>query len=67
MSSDRFPQNTNPAKELMAALDIKQAHIVSEWAHDRPLISCRFEPQGRYVFAGAEDNTVQRWALADGV
>lgn len=31
------------------------------------MISCRFEPQGRYVFAGAEDNTVQRWALADGV
>ena len=52
---------------MTAALDIKQAHIVSEWAHDRPLISCRFEPQGRYVFAGAEDNTVQRWALADGV
>lgn len=51
---------------MTAALDIKQAHIVSEWAHDRPLISCRIEPQGRYVFAGAEDNSVQRWSLADG-
>jgi WD40 repeat protein len=47
-------------------LDVKQAHIVSEWAHDRPLISCRFEPQGRYVFAGSEDSTVQRWTLDGG-
>jgi WD40 repeat protein len=47
-------------------LDVKQAHIASEWAHDRPLISCRFDPQGRYVFAGSEDSTVQRWALDGG-
>jgi WD40 repeat protein len=51
---------------MAEALDVKQAHIVNEWAHDRPLVSCRFEPQGRYVFAGSEDSSVLRWALADG-
>lgn len=51
---------------MAEGLDVKQAHVVAQWAHDRPLVSCRFEPQGRFVFAGAEDNTVQRWALADG-
>lgn len=49
-----------------AAMDIKQAKVTATWAHDRPLISCRFDPQGRYVFCGAEDKTIQRFALADG-
>ncbi|MGH7127362.1 MAG: WD40 repeat domain-containing protein [Planctomycetaceae bacterium] len=47
-------------------LDPKQAHVLAQWKHDRPLVACRLEPQGRYVFSGAEDATVQRFALADG-
>lgn len=47
-------------------LDVKQAHVVAQWAHERPLVSCRIEPQGRFVFAGSEDSSVQRWNLADG-
>lgn len=47
-------------------LDVKQAHVVAQWPHERPLVSCRFEPQGRFVFAGSEDNSVQRWNLTDG-
>ena len=27
-----------------------------------PLISCRFSPDGKYVFASAEDRTIQRYA-----
>lgn len=48
--------------------DPKQAHVIVQWKHDRPLIGCRFDPLGRYVFAGAEDNSVLRWDLsvADG-
>jgi WD40 repeat protein len=42
------------------------AHVASQWQHDSPLIACRFEPQGRYVFTSAEDNSIQRWKLADG-
>lgn len=50
----------------MTPLDVKQARLLTDWTHERPLVSCRFEPQGRYVFAGAEDSTVVRFALADG-
>ncbi|MCA9065451.1 MAG: WD40 repeat domain-containing protein [Planctomycetaceae bacterium] len=47
-------------------LDVKQAHVVSQWAHDRPLIACRFDPLRRYVFCGSEDKLLTRFALADG-
>ncbi len=48
------------------ALDPKLAHEVAAWKHERPLIACRFDPPGRYVFVSAEDNRIQRFALADG-
>jgi len=41
-------------------------HITKTWAHTGPLLSCRFDPSGRFVFAGAEDNKVVRWELATG-
>jgi WD40 repeat protein len=47
--------------------DPKQAHVVSQWPHDRPLTSCRFDTGGRYVFTGSEDALVERFQLADGV
>jgi WD40 repeat protein len=47
--------------------DPKQAHVVSQWAYDRPLNACRFDPAGRYVFCGSEDAIVERFKLADGV
>ena len=47
--------------------DPKQAHVVSQWPHDRPLNACRFDPAGRFVFCGSEDAAVERFNLADGV
>lgn len=47
-------------------MDPKQAHIVSQWKHDTPLNCCRFDPQGRYVFTGSEDDRVERFSLKDG-
>lgn len=47
-------------------LDPTQAHIVSEWKHDRPMNACRIDPQGRYVFGGSEDVVVSRFQLSDG-
>ena len=44
----------------------EKTHVVKEYAHKRPLIACRFDARGRYVFAGAEDRTVRRWDLATG-
>jgi WD40 repeat protein len=46
--------------------DPKQAHVVSQWPHDRPLNACRFDSAGRYVFCGSEDAAVERFNLADG-
>lgn len=46
--------------------DPKLTYIVSQWPHSSPLISCRFDPKGRFVLAGAQDRTVQRWQLATG-
>jgi WD40 repeat protein len=39
--------------------------MVQELRHNSPLLSCRFDPAGRFVFAGAQDNSIQRWELAN--
>ncbi|MCC7087270.1 MAG: hypothetical protein IT427_19885 [Pirellulales bacterium] len=49
-----------------AKVDPVAAHISADWQYDSPLISCRFDPQGRFIFSTAENNRVQRWNLADG-
>lgn len=46
-----------------AAVEPDKTHLVREYKHDSPLIVCRFDPTGRYVFASAEDRTVRRWDL----
>ena len=42
----------------------EKTHVALEFKHSRPLIACRYEPQGRYVFFGAEDNLVHRFEIA---
>ena len=32
----------------------------------QPAVGCRFDPSGQFVFATAQDNTIQRWELATG-
>jgi WD40 repeat protein len=53
----------NISEEL---LDPKAAWVVSQWLHDRPLISCRFDPTGQFVFCGSEDSVIERFRLSDG-
>jgi WD40 repeat protein len=40
--------------------------LVQDLKHNSPLLGCRFDPTGGFIFAGAQDNSIQRWALADG-
>jgi WD40 repeat protein len=47
-------------------LDPKAANVTGQWVHDRPLIACRFDPVGTYVFCGSEDAVVTRFRLSDG-
>jgi WD40 repeat protein len=48
------------------AIDPAQTRLVQELKHTSPLVSCRIDPGGRFVFAGAQDSSVQRWELATG-
>lgn len=43
--------------------DPTQTHVTREFPADAPLISCRFHPGGRYVFAAGEDRALTRWDL----
>ena len=45
--------------------DFKAAHVAAEFDHASPLIACRFDPTGKFVFATAEDRMIVRWDLAD--
>lgn len=56
-----------PAPQQPAAkIEPAQTRQVQELKHTSPLIGCRFDPTGRFVFAGAQDNTVWRWELDGG-
>ncbi|HTN75842.1 MAG TPA: WD40 repeat domain-containing protein [Pirellulaceae bacterium] len=50
----------------MLDVDPAQTHVATQWKHTRPLTACRFDPSGKYLFTGAEDNFVTRWDLATG-
>ena len=41
----------------------EKSHVARELKYGKPLVSCRFDPTGRFMFAGSEDDTVQRWDL----
>jgi WD40 repeat protein len=47
-------------------LEPTQTRLVQELKHNSPLISCRFDVEGKYLFVGAQDNTIQRWLLDGG-
>lgn len=48
------------------AIDPTRTRMVQELRHNSPLLCCRFDPSGRFVFAAAQDNSIQRWELAGG-
>ena len=48
------------------ALDTKQTHVLHEWKHGKPIIACRFDPSGRYLFSSSEDYSLQRWEVESG-
>jgi len=42
------------------------ARVERELKHGKPLVGCRFDPSGRFLFASAQDDTVQRFDLVTG-
>src|SRR5437667_12777676 len=57
---------TAPATRPAWLSDPKQTHVQTQWKYGSPIISCRIDPTGRFVFAGAEDRSIQRWEIASG-
>ena len=47
-------------------IDPKASHVAAQWKHGRPMISCRFDPTGEYLFGASEDNMIVRWEVATG-
>ena len=52
-----------PASDKPTAADPAKTHVAQTFKHASPLIACRFDPTGRFVFAGAQDGRVWRWQL----
>ncbi len=57
--------NPSPTTPTTVA-EPNKTHMVGEFKHTCPLLACRFDPSGQFVFATAHDNTIQRWHLASG-
>lgn len=55
-----------PAPPQPMKVDPAQARMVQELKHASPLVGCRIDPSGQFVFAGAQDNALARWHLATG-
>ncbi|MBA4191241.1 MAG: hypothetical protein C0467_24940 [Planctomycetaceae bacterium] len=47
--------------------DLTAARLEREFKHARPLIGCRFDPSGRFLFVSSEDDSIQRFDLLTGV
>lgn len=55
-----------PVSNAPVKTDPTRAQLTAQLKHGRPLIGCRFDPSGEFVFAGGDDNGVHRWHLASG-
>jgi WD40 repeat protein len=55
--------NIPPPREV---LNPATAKVEREFKHPRPLLGCRFDPSGRFLFVTAEDDSIQRYDLLTG-
>lgn len=49
-----------------AQTDLNAARLERELKHKSPLIGCRFDPSGRFLFVTAQDSTIQRFDMLTG-
>jgi hypothetical protein len=68
MEARTFARRENPPMEPAkpAAVDPLQTRQSRDFKHAQPLVACRFDPNGKYVFAASQDNSIQRIELASG-
>ncbi len=63
-SAESFTLKTDAP--MPARVDPKQAHLLAQWPAGRPMVCCRFEPKGRFLFCGLASTTIERFSLTDG-
>lgn len=52
-----------PPPQRVVPIDPTRTRMSKELRHASPLFSCRYDPTGRYLFAGAQDFGIERWDL----
>ena len=45
------------------AADPAQTHVEKTFDHNAPLVGCRIDPAGKFVYAGGQDNKIIRWDM----
>lgn len=61
----RVPPPPALPRDLPLPIDPTKTHVVREFTiDDYPLTTCRIDPTGTYVVAGAEDFQIYRWPIA---
>ena len=58
-----FSRNGPPATD--GQITPARTRMALELRHTSPLLCCRFDPTGRFVFVGSQDNGIHRWELAN--
>ena len=61
-----IPRNALTRAATPGPLEPTRTRLIQELRHNSPFLGCRFDPSGRFVFAGAQDNTIQRFELTTG-
>src|SRR5207237_9978377 len=61
-----IPRETLARATVPGPLNPARTRMVQELRQGSPLLGCRFDPSGRFVFAGTQANTVERWELETG-
>jgi WD40 repeat protein len=61
-----FPLTRDRSAAPGQPLNHAGTRLIQQHTHTRPLFATRFDPTGRFVFAGAQDNDILRWDLNSG-
>ena len=56
-------QDAGSESRAAPKIEPEKTHVTLEYAHNRPLTACLWDPLGRYIFFGAEDNGLHRFEL----
>ena len=65
-TTDDKPQPASPPAIKEGAAQPRATHVIRTFKHGKPLLSARFDPTGRFVFASGMDYRISRFAFENG-